>query len=248
METVAITHIGRVRKNNEDSVLLACETMPRFMLVADGMGGHAAGEVASEAACKHLKEYIETLSGTKLTDDQIVDAVMYTNGKLLEITEADPKLKGMGTTLTFAYVDGNDLCIAQVGDSRAYHFNGTDIKKITKDHTYVQRLIDSGTLDEKEEAKHPLGNIITRALGMKKLKVDIFHLTWKQEDLLLLCSDGLTAYLDEPALSEVLRSELSLENKAQKLVDLALEAGGRDNISVVIARNTAEKERLNGTE
>jgi len=240
METVGITHIGRIRDTNEDSILLECERAPYYLVVADGMGGHAAGEVASRMACVYLKEYIEELRETILTEHKIVKAVTYANQKLVELAKGDPTLQGMGTTMTLAHVDGGSVVVAQVGDSRAYHFDGETLTQITKDHTYVQYLIDTGAIKKADELVHPLSNIITRALGMKSLKVDTYRFAWKQGDMILLCSDGLTAYLDEKALQKEMQEGRPVSALAQALVDTALDGGGRDNISVIVARNIPE--------
>lgn len=241
METVGITHIGRVRDTNEDSILLECARAPYYLIVADGMGGHAAGEVASRMTCEYVKEYIDNLRETILTENKIVQAITYANKKLIELTKENPDLQGMGTTLTLAYVEeGGSVVVAQVGDSRAYYFDGERLTQITKDHTYVQHLIDMGTLKPGDDLVHPLSNIITRALGMKNLKVDTYRFEWEQDDMLLLCSDGLTAYMDREALEGALKKGGFLPALTQTLVDQALDGGGRDNISVIVAKNTPE--------
>lgn len=241
MKTVAITHIGNVRKANEDSVLIMCEKPPYYLIVADGMGGHAAGEVASRAACTAIEEYITGLKQQKLSKEQIIGAVGYANEVLVRKAEQDSALKGMGTTLTFCHIAGDELMIAQVGDSRAYIYHDGAIRQITNDHTYVQYLVDSGILDKDAEEEYPFKNVITRALGMKELKVDIFELTWQEGDMIVLCSDGLTNYLSDDDIKEILAGGSAIEKKAQEMVDMALLLGGRDNISVVIAKSTGQE-------
>ena len=142
----------------------------------------------------------------------------------------------MGTTLTFAAVNGDEIIVAQVGDSRAYHFNGEVIRKVTDDHTDVQYLIDSGVIKNNAADDYPFKNIITRAVGMKDLKIDFFEFKWAHNDMLLLCSDGLTNYANEMILKQVLASDGSLKDKTEKLIDVALQGGGKDNISVIIAQ------------
>ncbi len=237
MKTVGITHVGKVRQTNEDTVMIECEDKPHYFLVADGMGGHAAGEVASKTAAACIKRFIEKLRTEVLTEEQILDAITYANTCLLADMERNEHLQGMGTTLTFAYTAGDSLIIAQVGDSGAFLFNGESLHKVTKDHTYVQHLIDSGVIKPNAAGDYPFKNIITRALGMKKLEVDFYQLEWKEGDLLLLCSDGLTAYVDEDMMRNVLADSNHIRQKAQFFVDFALESGGKDNISVVIAKN-----------
>ncbi len=244
MKTVGISHIGNVRNTNEDTLLIQCEKKPCYMLVADGMGGHAAGEVASRTAADAIKAYIEKLDVALLTDEQIREAIVYANACLLEAVENNTALEGMGTTLTFVYAERDNLKVAQVGDSGAYLYDGGEMRKITKDHTYIQHLIDSGVIEKNEAADYPFKNIITRALGMKKLEIDIYNTTWKEGDLLLLCSDGLTAYTDTQKMAQVLSDDNKIKDKAQEFIDFALESGGKDNITLIIAKNEPQEEIL----
>ena len=237
MKTIGLTHAGHARAKNEDYFLIRCEKMPYYMLVADGMGGHAAGEVASKTAADAVMEHIENSGLRKLTESRIRQAIAYANKKLLKAIEQDGTLKGMGTTLTFAYVENDDMIVAQVGDSGAYIFNGNSVKKITKDHTYVQNLIDKGLMEKSKAADSPLRNIITRALGMQKLEVDIYNVKWKEGDFLLLCSDGLTDYMGIQKMEQVFSGGGCIEEKAREFIDYALGSGGIDNITVIIAKN-----------
>ena len=244
MKTVGITHVGNVRSTNEDTLLIKCEQNPYYMLVADGMGGHAAGEVASRLAAQSIERYIGDLKTETLTEEQVLEAIEYANRRIIAEVEENEHLQGMGTTLTFAAVDGERLTLAQVGDSSAYLYHNGTVKKITKDHTYVQHLIDSGVIKPGIENDYPFKNIITRALGMKKLEIDIYHTDWEVGDFLLLCSDGLTAYADQDKLREVLENREEIEKKARSLVDYALKAGGKDNISVIIAAYSSGEDCL----
>lgn len=241
MRTVGLTHVGNVRTTNEDTFLIECAKKPCFMLVADGMGGHAAGDVASSTAAGCIKSYIEDIGTETLDEEQIRAAVVYANDCLVEEMKNNEQLRGMGTTLTFAYIDGEDITLAQVGDSGAFLFN-SQLQKITKDHTYVQHLIDSGVIKDDAVEEYPFRNIITRALGMKKLEIDLYHIQWKKGDTLLLCSDGLTTYVGEQAIVQALGGAGQLQEKAQHLLDLALEAGGKDNITVIIAENSLQED------
>ncbi len=237
MKTVAITHVGKVRSVNEDKVLIACDNKPYFLIVADGMGGHVAGEIASKIACNSVNEYLEQLNTTDLSEEQITNAILYANEQILEEITKDETLHGMGTTITFAYINGKDITIAHVGDSRAYLLSENAIIKLTKDHTYIQQLVDHGIIKKENQGEYPFKNIITRALGMKDLKVDIYYANWQAGDYLLLCSDGLTNYATKKVIEDVLVADTKLTDKAQSLVDFALNGGGKDNISVVIAQN-----------
>ncbi len=238
MRTAALSHIGNVRTTNEDSVFVHTGKRPYYMLVADGMGGHAAGEVASGMACMEIEQYIDRLCTDRLNEEQILGAVQFANQKLIEEVEKKPALYGMGTTLTFAAFNDDEIVIAQVGDSRAYHKKKDAIHKITKDHTYIQHLIDSGVIDKGDAEDYPFKNIITRSVGMKEVTVDFFTISWQDDDIILLCSDGLTNYTDSDVLFKILSDEDTLEEKTQKLVDIALEGGGKDNISVVLAQRS----------
>ncbi|MBD5560836.1 MAG: Stp1/IreP family PP2C-type Ser/Thr phosphatase [Clostridia bacterium] len=237
MIVTGLTHVGNVRSTNEDTVLIAAGEMPRYALVADGMGGHAAGEVASSVAAAAIREYIERLGCESLDEDQIVDAFQYANDQILQHMAAHPEHSGMGTTLTFAYMEDRSLTVGHVGDSSAYLAKNGGLKKITRDHTYVQKLIDTGAIRAEAAADFPFRNVITRALGTSPLQVDIYKEQWMPGDLLLLCSDGLTAYADRDHLLAELASGDSAPEIAQRLLDFALEQGGRDNISVIVAEN-----------
>ncbi len=239
MKSVGITHIGNVRKVNEDSFLVCSEKHHKYLMIADGMGGHAAGEVASKLACDSIRAYIHTLQKRRLSEQDMLDAVEHANKKILAYAEQHPDKKGMGTTLTFAVLYQDVAKVAQVGDSRAYLFDGKALHKITTDHTYVQYLIDKGIIQESPQEDYPFKNIITRALGIENVTVDLFEIPWKANNVILLCSDGLTNYVKADALMQVLRSELPLEQMAQSLMDDALAGGGKDNISIVLAQKEA---------
>ena len=241
MILVGLTHVGNVRSTNEDSVLLHTRP-PYFMLVADGMGGHAAGEVASSVAARAVEEYLTALQTEALDADELVDAVQYANTCIMKEIAQHPEYAGMGTTITLAYLQPDFVTVAHVGDSRAYLRRKGTLHKITKDHTYVQRLIDSGELKYTAAARFPFRNIITRALGMSDLQVDLYREPWSAGDSVLLCSDGLTAYADAPHLLDELSSDRLAAAQAQRLLDYALQQGGRDNVSVVIAQNDPDGE------
>ena len=190
--------------------------------------------------CTELERYISALGHKELTEKQILDAIRFVNQRLIDAVEEEPAFQGMGTTLTFAAFDGDKITIAQVGDSRAYHKRADDIYKVTKDHTYVQHLIDSGVIKKGAAEDYPFKNIITRSVGMKDVEVDFFTVEWKDDDIILLCSDGLSNYTNRKIMFDILAGPQMLEEKAQKLVDVALAGGGKDNISVVLAQRTQE--------
>ena len=242
MDIVSKTHIGNVREKNEDFIWVSCEAEPRYMLVADGMGGAVAGEIASKIAAFSVKQYIEHLNSKKLLPSDLSAAVNYANDQIVKETEYNNKLKGMGTTLTLAYVEGKNIFIAQVGDSCAYLYSSDKLYKITKDHTYVQKLIDNGIIKPSQAEDNPYKNIITRVVGMNNLEVDTFSITWERGDILFLCSDGLTSYLPNDEITGLFRTKNSISQKAEEMLALALDRGGKDNISIIIAQNTDMEE------
>jgi len=221
---------GRQRRANEDSFFVRS---PLFV-VADGMGGAQAGEVASRLAA-------ETFAGG-LPDDgspeqRLETRVREANQRIHEVSQEDRALNGMGTTLTAAYLDGDELTLAHVGDSRAYLLRDGELSRLTRDHTLVEELVRRGELTEQEAAEHPQRSIITRALGPEPdIDIDLHTHRARAGDVLLLCSDGLTGMIGEDEVQEILAGAAGLADAGRALVDAANEAGGRDNITVVLFR------------
>ncbi len=222
----AATDTGRVRDGNEDSYLV--DRRLALFAVADGMGGHRAGEVASATALEGLRNAVE--AGT-----EIGDAVGRANSAVWDKAAADTQLAGMGTTLTAAWSDGTTLTVAHVGDSRAYLLRGETLQRVTVDHSLVEELIRDGRLTEEQAAVHPQRSIITRALGIdSSVAVDVYSLVLQANDRVMICSDGLTSMVRAAGITEILRRESDPTAAANALVDAANEAGGEDNITVVI--------------
>ena len=229
----AATDVGQVRQVNQDNVLIADDVFA----VADGMGGHRGGEVASLVAVEALQE-----SFHERTTDALVDAVQSANAAIVERAKGDPELRGMGTTMcALARVtldDGGEcLTIVNVGDSRAYLLKAgeQELFQISEDHSLVQTLVRQGQLTQAEAAVHPQRNILTRALGIdQKVLPDSFDLLPVKGDRYLLCSDGLFNEVEEPKIAEVLLTHTDPQAACEELVRLANEGGGRDNISVVV--------------
>jgi len=217
----ARTDVGRVRKGNEDS--FTAED-PLFA-VADGMGGHQGGEVASSLA-------LETIGkGSRPIEKMVQEA----NQAVYRRADQDPGLSGMGTTLTALVADGEVLRMAHVGDSRAYMLRDGRLQRLTKDHTVVQRLVDEGKLTAEEAEIHPQRSILTRALGVdESLQVDQGAIEPRTGDRLLLCSDGLTGMVDEERITRILIENPDPQAAADALVEAANEAGGQDNITAVV--------------
>jgi len=221
---------GRQRRANEDSYFVRA---PLFV-VADGMGGAQAGEVASRLAAE---TFARGLPNDGTSEQRLEVRVRDANTRIHELSQQDRSLNGMGTTITAAYLDGDELTLAHVGDSRAYLLRDGELSRLTRDHTLVEELVRRGELTEDEAAEHPQRSIITRALGPEP-DVDIDLRTHRAQpgDVVLLCSDGLTGMISEQDVAEILSRARSLEHAGNQLVQAANEAGGRDNITVVLFR------------
>jgi protein phosphatase len=231
----ATTDTGQVREANEDALLVEA---PLFA-VADGMGGHLAGDVASRTA-------VETIT-TRAEQDSPGDTgslarlVREANHEIWKKAQSDASLHGMGTTCTLAMLDGSILHIAHVGDSRAYLFRDGDLSQLTEDHTLVGRMVREGRLRPEEAERHPQRSIITRALGVDAdVDVDTQTIELREGDRILLCSDGLSSMVDQVSIAQVLDDMADPQKASERLVQLANEAGGEDNITVVVIE-VAEK-------
>jgi PPM family protein phosphatase len=229
-ETVWKTDTGRQRRDNEDN---AFARAPVFV-VADGMGGAQAGEVASQIA---VEAFEQGLPDGGSPEERLVERVREANRRIYELSRTEQERAGMGTTLTAAYVDDAQLAIAHVGDSRAYMFRDGSLTRLTQDHSLVEELVRQQKLTPEQAAEHPQRSIITRALGPEPdVDVDTWTYPARAGDVLLLCSDGLTSMLSEERVTEILAASDSLDQAAETLIDEANAAGGRDNITVVLFR------------
>jgi len=207
---------------------------PPLFVVADGMGGAQAGEVASQIA---IDVFEHQLPESGSPEERLAGGVQEANRQIYQRSRAEHERAGMGTTLTAAYLDDAHVAIAHVGDSRAYLFRDGKLTRLTQDHSLVDELLRRGKLTEEQAAEHPQRSIITRALGPEpEVEVDRFTYSVRAEDIVLLCSDGLTSMISEQRIADVLRSNESLERAADQLIDEANAAGGRDNITVVLFR------------
>ncbi len=223
----ASTDVGRVRDHNEDAYLVDDEL--GLVAVADGMGGHQAGEVASATALEALRAAIRSGEGIR-------DAVTSANDAVYDKSTTDERLRGMGTTLTAGTLAaGGTLLLGHVGDSRAYLLHDGELDRLTTDHSLVEELIRAGELTEAEAEADPRRSMITRALGIEPdVEVDLYPVQMESGDRILLCSDGLTGMVSEDELDEVLREEPNPTSAARRLVAAANAAGGIDNITVVV--------------
>lgn len=237
MKTFSMTHVGRRREMNQDYMYTsetAVGNLPNLFLVADGMGGHAAGEYASKFTIEKMVEKIGSSSG-KEPVALIKEAVEKVNVQLLAEAEADAAKAGMGTTIVAATVIDGRLYAANVGDSRLYVINREHITQITRDHSLVEEMVRMGEMDKEVAKDHPDKNIITRAVGvLPEVAVDFFEITLAEEDTILMCSDGLTNMVEDSEIKRIVLGQRDIVEKAERLVETANQNGGRDNITVVL--------------
>lgn len=230
----AVTHVGQIREGNEDAFL--CRDGLYF--VADGMGGHSAGEVASDIAVTTLAELLSNVVHNGLTADDLAAAVRHANTAILTEAMADRAKAGMGTTLTgLAVADAQRrrALVANVGDSRTYLWRHGELRQVTKDHSHVQSLVDRGAITRAEARVHYQRNIVLRAMGIDpELEVDVFELDIEDGDRFIVCSDGLVDEADDDAIEIAIRTSSDPDDLARALVTLANDNGGRDNVTVVV--------------
>lgn len=233
MKVYAITDIGRVRPINEDSYYLP-EPGERFCAVADGMGGHNAGEVASALAVKVFSQNMR--EAEVITADALQAAVERANETVYYAALDNEAMSGMGTTFSALAAEGDTAYLAHVGDSRIYLVRRGAIMQITTDHTLVEEMVQKGMITPREARIHPRRNIITRALGTEAfVQVDIIQMSVLPGDVFFLCSDGMTNFVDERQILEIAGGEGEWQAKLEKLLTIALENGGADNITALFA-------------
>ena len=236
LKTFSLTDIGKKRQLNQDYVFTSenpIGNLPNLFIVADGMGGHNAGDYASKYTVEIMTEEIAGSLETEITDI-IRNAIIVANRKLRTQASQDETLIGMGTTVVAATCLGNILEVANVGDSRLYIVNDT-IRQITEDHSLVEEMVRMGGLEPELARNHPDKNIITRAIGaMNHVSVDFFQVALQQGDIVLMCSDGLTNMLEDEEIRVILNSDKELAEKAEDLVVAANSNGGKDNIAVIL--------------
>lgn len=236
LEIYCLTDTGG-RSRNEDRLLAKSLKGLHLLAVADGLGGHAAGEVASSVALVEVEESLKTNLGGGDMLNAMKEAISKANREICLLSRENPAYAGMSTTLVMALVRQGKVVIANVGDSRAYQVSGSRIRRITKDHSVVQGLIEQGLIIEKEALHHPERSTLTRALGLEpEVEMDAYDIQLLPGDILLLCSDGLTDSLGDEEIRQVIGSSGKLDEACAKLIRQARENGGRDNISVILSR------------
>lgn len=241
VRSCGLSHVGLVRENNED---VWAELLERnFFVLADGMGGHLAGDVAARLTVDGLCEFVETSLPVEGDDQESEDlmaalreGIRKTNQKVYVRGLEKEEWNGMGSTLCCLYFCGNRVIYAHVGDSRIYRLRGSRLEQLTEDHSLVRELLAAGYINERQAARFHYKNIITRAIGTHPdVEPSLAAIEVRPKDLFLICSDGLTDQVSDDEIAEVLRGENPLQQKAQKLVQEACAAGGKDNITVVLA-------------
>ncbi|KGF10218.1 Stp1/IreP family PP2C-type Ser/Thr phosphatase [Urinicoccus massiliensis] len=222
------TNVGKVRKNNEDAFKIS--NKDKIYLLADGMGGHLGGEFASSMAVQELEKLLVDVKDKA----EIKEAIEEVNRKIYQKSLEDENLSGMGTTLSLIKILDDHLYFANIGDSRIYCLKGKDLIQLTIDDSYVNYLLEVGAITSDQAKDHPKKNVLLKALGTTEdIEVFVQEVQWEEDDLYLLCSDGLTNMLEEEEIQEIISS-----NEAEKAVDLlinqALDRGGKDNITVIV--------------
>lgn len=239
MEAFALTDVGIERKINQDYVYFTLKQtghLPNLFIVADGMGGHKAGDVASRYT---VDEFVSLIENATEKDDITVisEAVTKVNTMLLEKAKESPDYTGMGTTLVVATIKDEMLRVANVGDSRLYVIGTDGIRQITRDHSLVEEMVSMGEIDRKEARTHKRKNIITRAIGGDSyVEPEMFCVELMPDDIIMMCSDGLTNMIEDEDIFKIVKQNLPLDKTAETLVDTANSNGGKDNISVILIK------------
>lgn len=237
LKTFSITNIGKKRKLNQDFIYTSEQPvgkLPNVFIVADGMGGHKAGDYASKVTVETIVEEIRKSEESQAAI--VLDhAIRTANALIRKCAEESPDLEGMGTTVVAATCDGDILQVANVGDSRLYIANHREIRQITRDHSLVEEMVRMGGIGREEARNHPDKNIITRAVGADDtIKPDFFTVKLDYGDTVLMCTDGLTNMLEDEEIRMILEESRDMVEKAEELVKAANEKGGKDNISVIL--------------
>jgi serine/threonine protein phosphatase PrpC len=245
----AQTDPGRARENNEDAV--AFDDTTKLAVLADGMGGYNAGEIASGMATAFVKSELSrwlSEAGDRATAAQVRRAIELcidnTNHAIFNAANTNPQYSGMGTTLVMGVLRGNSLIVGHVGDSRCYRWRGKELRQITRDHSLLQEQIDAGLLTPEQAATSPNRNLVTRALGVEAdVMLEIHEHVVEPQDIYLMCSDGLSDMLADEEIADTLRQGTSLAVTANELVRRANQNGGRDNITVLLIQASTDSEK-----
>ena len=244
MKSSGKTDTGNKRSNNQDSIFFSDTSvgpLPNLYIVADGMGGHKAGDRASKMAIDITVDFIKK-SSLENPIAVLKRAMVYANNEIYKAANSDVELNGMGTTMVAAVVLNDKLIVANVGDSRLYVMN-KEIEQITRDHSLVEEMVQMGGIDRASARLHPDKNLITRAIGVQEtIEIDFFQVELKEGDIILMCSDGLTNMLEDEDIRMILAGQRDIVEKAEELVKAANENGGMDNIAVILIKPCMEGE------
>ncbi len=222
------THVGKVRRNNEDSLIVI---EPKIFVVADGMGGAKAGEVASRTLVETVKNFL-LKTPPPWNEKILASAILTANKKISDLARQNENYSGMGTTATILSLDEKLAYFAHVGDSRLYRLRNNFLEQITEDHSYVETLVRRGDLTPEEARVHPMKNVLIQAVGaVEKIFIDQANFPVEGGDMFLLCTDGLTNMVDDESIKKILQTA---QNPADALIEAALSAGGKDNVSVIV--------------
>jgi len=243
LEVGALSETGYVRDENQDRMSRIPVPLGELYIVADGMGGHNGGAIAAETAVQELQRHISQAQAGEPVDQVIHAAFKKANATVYEKAHSgDPATEGMGTTAVLLLISGQVAKLAHVGDSRAYLYRNGALSQLTKDHTVVQRMVEAGMLKPEEASNHPDASVLERAIGSTPtVEVDIYTHQLHEDDAILLCSDGLCGYVADSQIEAVLRNQGTVQEMAEKLVGLALEGGGQDNVTVQLIKYGARR-------
>ncbi|WP_426750107.1 Stp1/IreP family PP2C-type Ser/Thr phosphatase [Myxococcus sp. Y35] len=248
IEVAGSTHVGMKRNHNEDNFLMLPEEF--LFCVADGMGGHSSGEIASRIAVDELGEFYKLTSRDQdctwpfkmdktrnYDENRLATGIKLANARIFEKASSESKFKGMGTTIVSVHFCQNAVYVGHVGDSRVYYFRGGTLKQVTEDHSLLNDYLKAKKLSPEEIENFPHKNVIVRALGMKEnVQVDVSRVEPQEDDVFLLCSDGLSGMVTDAQMQEILQRTPELEKACSQLIDMANAAGGNDNVTCVLAR------------
>jgi serine/threonine protein phosphatase PrpC len=238
LKVSSLTDIGS-RSTNEDRVFTDYYDGLYLLAVADGMGGHSAGEIASSVAIDEVKKAFQNGLLKRLIDGTVREVIEKANMKVYHLSKEQPQYTGMGTTLVMALIRQDGGIISNVGDSRAYCISGSRIERITRDHSAVQELLDKERITEDAARHHPYRSVLTRVLGVEpEVQADLYDVTLEPGDMLLLCSDGLTNSLNDQEILEIVNDYSDADETCTSLVSNAKEKGSTDNVSVILAKVT----------
>lgn len=242
----ACSDIGKIREINQDAYFYIEDEIVPVFIVADGMGGHKAGEIASNLAISTIASYYKVNRDKIVNEEMFIpqfmnESIAKANERIIEESQGDEELKGMGTTVTMCIILKDELYIGHVGDSRAYLLRDSELIQLTQDHSLVGELLRTGSITKEEAMNHPKKNVITRALGGDlKLKVDIINRELNNDDKIILCTDGLTNMVSEQRILETIKVDENIFESCSKLVNIANEIGGIDNTTIMLIQAKQE--------